>query len=98
MTTNSEAMPAVTEYTGAKVFYENDSYQVYRAIGGVPVAVGTKLMYMDGYVIINKLTNQQDGESRSYAAAVSTAHQWDAMIGQISHIESGLSIPPSARN
>ncbi len=96
MTTEFQQVSA-DAYKSLDVLYENDTYRVYRAIGGLPVALGNEIAFFDGYAIINKMTGQQDGEGRSYASVVHTAHQWDSLIGQISHVESGLDLPPSAK-
>ena len=96
MTTEFTQVPS-KEYDDGEILYENDSYRVYRAVGGLPVALGNSISFFDGYVIINKMTGQQDGEGRSYASVVHTAHQWDALIGQISHVESGLLTPPTGQ-
>jgi len=86
-------------YASDEVLYENDSYKVYCAVGGLPAAVGRELIYMDGYVVINKLTGQQDGEYRSYALAVVQAHEWDSLLGRVSHIESGIhTLTPNVKN
>ena len=91
-------MTTESDYAGAEILYENDSYKVYCAIGGLPVAVGKEVIYMDGYVVRNKLTKQADGEYRSYAVAVVQAHEWDSLLGRVSSIESGVVRPPSVTN
>lgn len=84
--------------TTSTILYENDSYQVKCAEGGLPVAVGREVIHMDGYTVVNKLTGQQDGEFRAYAVAVVQAHEWDSLLGRVSHIESGVVTPKTLQS